>query len=595
LNPACVSRLRSDAYVLETSVQINVGGTTPRRIALPALGLLAVALALAPAAAPAQQVPLPPPPAGTKRIPLPPPPPGTSLQPQKQPAAAPGAERCTGCHAKVTQGRVMHGALEKHECTSCHRAVTAEAGKCRSRTSSKWALVRTEPELCYGCHARKDEQKVVHTVIRQGSCLSCHAAHSSDFPGLITAPREKVCLECHEVEPLLTKAVKHAPVTEGRCLDCHDAHGGNLPNNVKAESGSAFCLKCHEAKAPGGKGTPGPAFRIDMGKKVVHGAFKRTDCLGCHEGGHSSDNLRMLKKNAVDLCYGCHERKDKNKFPHGAVVLGDCAVCHDPHTSDNPKLVAKATTQENCFLCHQDDLTGRRVIHAPVAKGCEQCHDPHGAQNRFGLVGGMGKAACYKCHKPLDTGKNKHAALERYGCTGCHDPHGASRGALLAEKVNALCTRCHPREQDGRHVTPIAANGHPVGGDLNDPRRAGRDFTCASCHDPHGSDNPRLFYFGATPMESCDGCHGDKSGKRPELKSVISRAKRKPSDQGAAGAGSPGSGAPGAGAPGGGSPGSGAGAGGAPGSGAGAGGGAPGPGSGGGEPGSAPVAPGASR
>ncbi|HEX9398991.1 MAG TPA: cytochrome c3 family protein [Anaeromyxobacter sp.] len=516
-----------------------------------------------PARAQAADVPLPPPPSGTKRlpVPLPPPPPGTALQQRpvaptasQQPGAA---ERCTGCHAPVVQGSVRHGALDKHDCTACHRAMTSEAGKCRSRTASKWSLVRTEPELCYGCHARKDEQKSVHTVIRQGSCLACHAAHSSNYAGLISQPREKICFECHDADSLSTKPVKHAPVAEGKCLDCHDAHGGNLPNNVKAESGSAFCLKCHGEKAPTGKGTPGPAYRIDMSKKVVHGAFKRADCLGCHDGGHGSDNLKLLKKNALELCYGCHERKDKAKFPHSAVVVGDCAVCHDPHTSDNAKLVAKPTIQETCFLCHQDDLTGRKVVHAPVSKGCDQCHDPHGAANRFALKGAEGKALCYKCHKPVDTGKVKHAALERYGCTACHDPHGAANGAMLARPVNALCISCHPQEQDGHHVTTLAPSGHPVGGNLNDPRREGRDFSCASCHNPHGSDNTRFFYVGATPMEACAGCHGDKSGNRPELKDVISRAKRKPSSLGAeanqaSGSARVGTGSGGAGAPGGG-------------------------------------------
>ncbi len=29
----------------------------------------------------------------------------------------------------------------------------------------------------------------------------------------------------------------------------------------------------------------------------------------------------------------------------------------------------------------------------------------------------------------------------------------------------------------------------------------GRPFSCASCHNPHGSDNPDFFYFGSTAME----------------------------------------------------------------------------------------------
>jgi predicted CXXCH cytochrome family protein len=113
------------------------------------------------------------------------------------------------------------------------------------------------------------------------------------------------------------------------------------------------------------------------------------------------------------------------------------------------------------------------------------------------------------------------------------------------------------------------ARGHTVGGPkLLDPRKPDRPFSCASCHNPHGSDFPFLAYSGANAMESCDGCHGDKSGKNPAMKSVISRAK-KPGTE-------PNSGAAGAGA---GGAGSGAGAG----PGAGSGGGSPGPGPGSGD------------
>jgi predicted CXXCH cytochrome family protein len=100
--------------------------------------------------------------------------------------------------------------------------------------------------------------------------------------------------------------------------------------------------------------------------------------------------------------------------------------------------------------------------------------------------------------------------------------------------VNALCASCHPAQEDGRHVTSLlAGKGHVVGGDLNDPQRQGRDFSCASCHNPHGSDNPKLFYYGENSMEACAWCHGDKSGKNPGLKSVTSRARRAPATQGA--------------------------------------------------------------
>lgn len=511
-------------------VLIAVAGSAAAAPATPAASATPAAPAAAPAAA---------------AVPAPTPGPAPAAAPKSSapsPLAGTAAgERCSGCHAQLTQRQIVHGALTRNECAACHRP-SAEKGKCQAKTASHWVLVRTEPELCYGCHARKDQSKAVHTAVRQGSCLSCHEAHASNYAGLVNDSREKLCFACHEAEPA-TKAVRHAPAAEGRCLDCHDPHGGNLPNAIKAESGIAFCQRCHDAKAPTGKGTPGPAYRIDLSKPVVHAALKRTDCLGCHEGGHAGENLKLLKKSAIELCYGCHERKDRSRYPHGAVLVGDCVVCHDPHSSTAPKLLRKATAQETCFLCHQDDLTGRKVVHAPVKKGCDQCHDPHGGPNRFGLKA-QGKEACYKCHKPVDAGKVKHAALERYGCTGCHDPHGTANGALLPKRVNDLCATCHERERDGRHVTAIVASGHPVGGNLKDPRRPGHELSCASCHDPHGSDNPVLFYFGASSMEMCDGCHGDKSGKHPELKNLVSRARPQGLAPTGAGSGGP---APGAG------------------------------------------------
>jgi predicted CXXCH cytochrome family protein len=455
---------------------------------------------------------------------------------------ATGKKLCLSCHDRRSgvrevltridlQRKVVHAALEKNECQDCHDAGHGGA-------ISK-LLRRDQPELCYGCHKRKDTGKVVHTAIRQGECLECHDAHSSDLPSLAKRSREQLCLGCHDTEPLLTRSVKHAPVAEGRCLECHEAHQSDKPNLVLGSS-KALCLKCHDAKADK-RGGVSERMRIDLTRKVVHKAVKEGECTDCHDAGHSGDNPRLLKKNPLDLCYGCHNRKDGQRYTHSAVRLGDCSGCHLPHSSDTPKLVAKATIKDTCFGCHQDDLTGRAVIHKPVAQGkCDECHGPHGAPNRWLLVKGDGKQACYACHRPVDAGKVKHAALERYGCTGCHDPHGTANRFLLARRTNDLCVSCHAAQKDGMHVTAVLASGgrtgHVVSG-LLDPRRPDREFSCASCHNPHGSDSQKLFYLGKNSMEMCDGCHGDKSGRHPELVSVIHKA-RKSVESGSAGGGS---------------------------------------------------------
>jgi len=558
------------------------------------------------------------------------------------PAPAGAPENCAGCHDGVVKRKVVHAAMQKTSCQTCHKAVPARVGKCKSSAASAWTLAkaqgdlcracheekdlsskfkvkhdfkgkcaechdahssdlpklmrasgrklclpchdsrsgrkdvagkidltrkvvhaalekkecqechdgghggavqkllkRAQPELCYGCHKRQDQYKNTHTAVRQGECLECHDAHSSSYAHLNKKPREEICLSCHEVEPLTTKSVKHAPVSEGRCLECHDAHGGERPAFVTG-TGKALCLKCHDQKAPGGKGSAGQAMRVDLSRKFVHAAVTKGECTDCHDPGHSGDQLKLLKKAPLDLCYGCHTRKDTQKFVHSAVRLGDCSVCHAAHASDQKALLVKTTTKEMCFSCHQDDITGRAVVHRPVGDGkCEECHAPHGAPNRFVLTKGEGKVGCQACHKPVDTGKVRHAALDRYGCASCHDPHASGNRFLLGKKTNDLCVSCHAAQGDGRHVTPMVPGGHVVAG-ATDPRRPEHPFTCASCHNPHGSDAPRFFYYGATTMESCDGCHGDKSGRNPAIRNVVQRGS-------VTGAGSPGSpGSPGA-------------------------------------------------
>jgi predicted CXXCH cytochrome family protein len=439
---------------------------------------------------------------------------------------ASGKKLCLSCHDGRSGKRdvktrvdltkkVVHAAVEKLDCQACHDAGHGGA--------LPKLLRKAQPDLCYECHQRKDQTKAVHTAVRAGECLECHEAHASNLPALAKRSREDLCLQCHENEPLGSRSSKHAPVLEGRCLECHGPHGGDRPFALRAEP-TALCLRCHDAGAPKGKGTPTEAFRVDLGKKVVHGALQAGDCTDCHVPGHSSDQPRLLAKAPAELCYGCHDRKDAVKFPHSAVRLGRCMGCHEPHSSDRPGLLAKATTRDACFGCHQDDVTGRAVVHRPVAEGkCDACHAPHGSASPWLMVKGAGKQTCYACHKQMDAGKVKHAALERYGCTGCHDPHGTANRFLLTKATNDLCTSCHAAQNDGLHVTRLTGSkGHVLSGPV-DPRRPDRPLSCASCHNPHGSDNPKLFYVGASTMEACDGCHGNKSGRNPGVADALDR------------------------------------------------------------------------
>jgi predicted CXXCH cytochrome family protein len=295
---------------------------------------------------------------------------------------------------------------------------------------------------------------------------------------------------------------------EGRCLDCHDPHRSDYKAQA-VEKGRKLCLTCHDAKAKPGPAVASAQFRLDLSKKVVHKPVANDDCQSCHTQQHSSDNPGLLLKPVLDTCFRCHTRFDEMyKFQHGAARLGRCTVCHEPHSSDNRALLATAKINDLCFTCHADDVTRRAWVHKPIQdKGCTACHDAHGGDFRFNLADAEGNDLCLKCHKDVGVkAKVKHKALDRYGCTACHDPHGADRAKGLIAATNDLCISCHRAQADGSHIPGFA--GHKVGGGL-DPRRKGQDFSCVSCHAPHGSANPKLFYAGATPQESCKYCHSN--------------------------------------------------------------------------------------
>ena len=490
---------------------------------------------------------------------------------QAQTPAAFDPETCQPCHKALTERKQVHPAMSVATCADCHLP-SDKPGKCQSAIAKGWKLKTDEAKLCRDCHtgiATDNVHPVIdslgctachdphssdndtllktapiadlcktchdgvadspfaHTPVKLGKCTDCHDPHASANKPLLKVKQPALCMKCHTMDKLLPERFRHAPVVDGDCTKCHAAHGSKFPKNTLVEAGE-LCMQCHDAKASTGIRTPRERARINLKKQTTHPAIDAGGCLGCHVSGHSASTPKLLKKKPVELCYECHSRQDETKFVHSAVKLGDCAVCHDPHSSDLPGLQRKEKPADTCFLCHADDATSREVVHKPVADGrCTVCHSPHGAGNDYSLVRGTGKAVCYACHKPVDGGKNKHAVLERNGCAACHDPHATNYPFLLPKPINPLCQTCHTDIKDGTHVTSFIPKGHKISGGA-DPHNIDRDFSCTSCHNPHGSDSPKLLRYGEGTMQSCDHCHGDKMGKHPELKDI---SKRKRSDK----------------------------------------------------------------
>ena len=360
------------------------------------------------------------------------------------PAIAEDSCASADCHAKLLKGSTVHPVAEA--CDGCHQSVETPHPQKGKKT---FKLTQDPPDLCYTCHEKFGDKKVVHFPVQGGMCTTCHNPHSSDQPKLLAQPMKEICGGCHA-------------------------------DHVKF--------------------------------KFIHGPVSAGDCTACHTP-HESDNKALLLKEGEKLCVGCHvdmEEVLKKKHVHPALA-GGCTSCHNPHGSDHPKLLADEGEQV-CFLCHPgiaDKVNDSPVMHPAVKmeKGCIGCHSPH-ASDYEKMLHNPVKETCVTCH---DTVVPKSATVfhgkdNSGNCALCHEPHGGKyENLLLAEfptetyvpytdKEYALCFSCHKRDLLEYPETSFATNFRNGERNLHylhvNNKQKGR--SCKLCHSWHGSDNPKL-------------------------------------------------------------------------------------------------------
>jgi predicted CXXCH cytochrome family protein len=391
---------------------------------------------------------------------------------------------CSTCHLDLGEGG--HQAPAARSCLTCH-----PPGE-RVPAAGHVAVGTIAGPECGTCH-QEPAAAVRHRPYASGDCLACHDPHdrSKKREHLISRDESGTCSECHE--PVDQSRFVHTVVGLGWCRECHDEHGG-AEANLLTGGPNGSCERCHPAQT-----TP---------DSHDHWPAASGQCDACHDP-HGSDNPFNLRLPVMDTCYQCHPAKGTGRQVHSAVVLGRCSTCHDPHGSDNPFKLRATPVANVCFQCHADDVTDRKVVHAPVAEGqCVMCHDPHTTDYPKNLRTPV-NTTCTMCHPDKDrTGvMTPHPAVETYGCSVCHDPHASDIQFRLRLPIIELCTSCHAGFDDGYHVVQRpAGGGHPIGG-VDDPLRPGRELVCTSCHDPHGTENPRMWYRAYERLALCVECH----------------------------------------------------------------------------------------
>lgn len=211
-----------------------------------------------------------------------------SLIAGEHPVPLQGADtNCLECHEAKGKGKYVHSAAAMG-CTSCHSAST-------EKDITKVDLVQPEEQLCFACHERL-ENTFVHKPYGSGKCTSCHDPHASDYPKLLVAPGNDLCLSCHGNNPKVTESTAKylAQLTPAEAATIpklslnRDQRGHPFPNHpVTGKSGRVnsreelTCRSCHRYHASETRNLiePGKNLEADLLNRAS-GAL--SPCVECH-------------------------------------------------------------------------------------------------------------------------------------------------------------------------------------------------------------------------------------------------------------------------------------------------------------------------
>jgi predicted CXXCH cytochrome family protein len=119
-------------------------------------------------------------------------------------------------------------------------------------------------------------------------------------------------------------------------------------------------------------------------------------------------------------------------------------------------------------------------------------------QHRHGPAYRSRRQLCWSCHKDFLAGqKVKHQPVENGECASCHDPHQSENKNLLLQKGNALC---------------LVLPRRPAGGISSSSTRRSRSGDCLDCHAPHATNIKGLLK--KSVKETCADCHADLAKKK---------------------------------------------------------------------------------
>jgi DmsE family decaheme c-type cytochrome len=280
--------------------------------------------------------------------------------------------------------------------------------------------------------------------------------------------------------------------------------GGLLAGVLPQQSGTSMqdCAACHEEVVKAfGKNTH------DVLEKSAQ--YKLSNpCESCHgpgkahiDGGGDKTKLIGFKgkesKTYNQQCLACH-KKDHEVTGYAASTHAkqglDCADCHSVHKAAPETRMLKERANNMCMTCHtQQKNDFSKPFHHRVKENtiqCTDCHQPHGGLDRGQLRSNIaGQEICFKCHSEKQGPfVFEHPAIRLKGCQGCHEPHGSNNPKMLTRTtMTGLCLECHSQSKS----KTILGGQPPSLHNLNSPTYR----NCLTCHVMlHGSNFDRVYF-----------------------------------------------------------------------------------------------------
>ena len=236
-------------------------------------------------------------------------------------------------------------------------------------------------------------------------------------------------------------------------------------------------------------------------------------CETCHGPGanHVSSGGEKSKifgfrgaapQEVIERCLACHTRKEEvahfQQSAHANAKVS-CISCHAPHFAKEPRRLLVAKQPALCYQCHSDTAADfnqpfRHRVNEGLVR-CTDCHNPHGTPLNRSLRAESGQdAVCFKCHRSLQGPfAFEHVPVKTEGCQSCHQAHGSVNPRLLkVNQVNILCLQCHtPGVRANTRSGGANAPGTPAS-PVHD--QSAKFQACTMCHvQIHGSNADETF------------------------------------------------------------------------------------------------------